>query len=186
MKRAWLGQWQISFSNFLDYNRLVEWYSDESISVTTSPIVLWWQLFMAQIAIICLIAANYEWMIEESKGHASEYITSLIMFLQSVFLSFTNLPVSQTARAAFRHRNSNSMEISFHTHLYCNTVIATKFLYMARQPCCRGMCKNLLRCDCQQRNYSKGKFPSNLNCGQKIRITGDDRDNGGVLSYVSI
>ena len=39
---------------------------------------------------------------------------------------------------------------------------------MARQLCCRGMCKNLLRSDGQQRNYSKAKFPSNLNCGQKI------------------
>ena len=39
---------------------------------------------------------------------------------------------------------------------------------MARQLCCRGMCKNLLRSDSQQWNYSKTKFPSNLNCGQKI------------------
>ena len=38
---------------------------------------------------------------------------------------------------------------------------------MARQLCCRGMCKNLLRSDGQQRNYDKAKFPSNLNCGQK-------------------
>ena len=43
-----------------------------------------------------------------------------------------------------------------------------KILYMARQLCCRGMCKNLLRSDSQQRNYSKAKFPSNWNCGQKI------------------
>ena len=43
-----------------------------------------------------------------------------------------------------------------------------KILYMARQLCCRGMCKNLLRSDGQQRNYSKAKFPSNMNCGQKI------------------
>ena len=38
---------------------------------------------------------------------------------------------------------------------------------MARQLCCRGMCKNLLRSDGQQRSYGKAKFPSNLNCGQK-------------------
>ena len=43
-----------------------------------------------------------------------------------------------------------------------------KILYMARQLCCRGMCKNLLRSDGQQRNYSKAKFSSNVNCGQKI------------------
>ena len=42
-----------------------------------------------------------------------------------------------------------------------------KILYMARQLCCRGMCKNLLRSDGQQRSYGKAKFPSNLNCGQK-------------------
>ena len=38
---------------------------------------------------------------------------------------------------------------------------------MARQLCCRGMCKNLLRSDGQQRSYRKAKFPSNVNCGQK-------------------
>ena len=43
-----------------------------------------------------------------------------------------------------------------------------KILHMARQLCCRGMYKNLLRSDGQQRNYSKAKFASDLNCGQKI------------------
>ena len=38
---------------------------------------------------------------------------------------------------------------------------------MARQLCCRGMCKNLLRSDGQQQSYGKAKFPLNLNCGQK-------------------
>ena len=38
---------------------------------------------------------------------------------------------------------------------------------MARQLCCRGMCKNLLRSDGQQRSYGKAKFPSYLNCGLK-------------------
>ena len=42
-----------------------------------------------------------------------------------------------------------------------------KILYMARQLCCRGMCKNLLRSDGQQRSYGKAKFPSCLNCGLK-------------------
>ena len=42
-----------------------------------------------------------------------------------------------------------------------------KILYMARQLCCRGMCKYLLRSDGQQRSYGKAKFPSYLNCGQK-------------------
>ena len=43
-----------------------------------------------------------------------------------------------------------------------------KILYMARQLYCRGMCKYLLRSDDQTRNYSKAKFPSNLNWGSKI------------------
>ena len=37
---------------------------------------------------------------------------------------------------------------------------------MARQR--SAMCENVLRSDGQQRNYSKAKFPSNLNCGQII------------------
>ena len=49
------------------------------------------------------------------------------------------------------------MEISFHSHLDSNTVIATKFC----------TCKNLLRSDGQRRNYGEAKFTSNLNCGQK-------------------
>ena len=39
---------------------------------------------------------------------------------------------------------------------------------MARQLCCRGMCKNLLQSDDPEQNYSEAKFPSNLNCGKKI------------------
>ena len=42
-----------------------------------------------------------------------------------------------------------------------------QILYMARQLCCRGMCKNLLRSDGQQRRHGKAKFPSNLIYGQK-------------------
>ena len=58
------------------------------------------------------------------------------------------------------------MEILFHSHLDSNTVITT--IFCTWHDSCRGMCKNLLRSDGQQRNYSKAKFPSNLNCGQKI------------------
>lgn len=36
--------------------------------------------------------ANYDWSLPESKGHASGYITDLVAFLQSTFMSFTNLP----------------------------------------------------------------------------------------------
>ena len=42
---------------------------------------------------------------------------------------------------SFHSRFSISMEISFHSHLDSNTVIATIF-YMARQLYCRGMCEN--------------------------------------------
>jgi len=37
---------------------------------------------------------NYDWVLVEPKGHASSFISDLIAFLQSIFLSFTNLPVS--------------------------------------------------------------------------------------------
>lgn len=40
---------------------------------------------------------NYDWLLVEPKGHASSFITDLIAFLQSIFLSFTNLPVSTSA-----------------------------------------------------------------------------------------
>lgn len=36
---------------------------------------------------------NYDWLLVEPKGHASSFVTDLIAFLQSTFLSFTNLPV---------------------------------------------------------------------------------------------
>ena len=61
------------------------------------------------------------------------------------------------------------MEISFHSHLESKRVIAKKN-GMARQLCCRGMCKNLSRSDGQQRNYSKAKFASNLNYGQNSLV----------------
>ena len=47
-----------------------------------------------------------------------------------------------------------------------------QILYVARQPCCGGMCKTLLWFNGQQRSYSKAKFPSNLNCGKIVSETG--------------
>ncbi|XP_064631540.1 exocyst complex component 6B-like isoform X2 [Lineus longissimus] len=43
--------------------------------------------------------ATYDWTLQESKGHASGYVMDLLAFLESMFLSFTNLPpkVAQTA-----------------------------------------------------------------------------------------
>ena len=62
---------------------------------------------------------------------------------------------------------------------------AYKMLYMAWQLCCRGMCKYLLRSDFQQRNYSKAKFPSNLNCRQKIvSETGPSADVTPVVLFL--
>ncbi|XP_067003143.1 exocyst complex component 6B isoform X5 [Anabrus simplex] len=49
---------------------------------------------------------NYDWLLVEPKGHASSFITDLIAFLQSTFLSFTNLPpeVAQEAcKSACEH-----------------------------------------------------------------------------------
>lgn len=42
--------------------------------------------------------ANYDWLITEGRSQASSYLVDLIAFLQSTFLSFTNLPakVAQT------------------------------------------------------------------------------------------
>ncbi|XP_076438800.1 exocyst complex component 6B-like [Babylonia areolata] len=37
--------------------------------------------------------AAYDWTLMESKGHPSSYISDLMAFLQSTFMSFTNLPV---------------------------------------------------------------------------------------------
>ena len=43
--------------------------------------------------------ASYDWLISEAKSHASGYVTDLVAFLQSTFMSFTNLPekVAKTA-----------------------------------------------------------------------------------------
>lgn len=37
----------------------------------------------------------YDWSLVESQGHASSFVTDLIAFLQTTFISFTNLPVSK-------------------------------------------------------------------------------------------
>ncbi|XP_071168991.1 exocyst complex component 6B-like isoform X6 [Mytilus edulis] len=36
--------------------------------------------------------ASYDWLLPEAKGHASGYVIDLVAFLQSTFMSFTNLP----------------------------------------------------------------------------------------------
>lgn len=38
--------------------------------------------------------SNYDWNLGEPEGRASDYIIDLVAFLQSMFLAFTNLPVS--------------------------------------------------------------------------------------------
>ena len=40
------------------------------------------------------VTASYDWLLPEAKGHASGYVIDLVAFLQSTFMSFTNLPVS--------------------------------------------------------------------------------------------
>ncbi|KAJ8316919.1 hypothetical protein KUTeg_004823 [Tegillarca granosa] len=57
--------------------------------------------------------ASYDWLIPEARGHASGYITDLVAFLQSIFMSFTNLPekVAKTAcMSACKYISSKLME----------------------------------------------------------------------------
>ena len=49
----------------------------------------------------------------------------------------------------FFHHNLNSMEISFYSHLYSIKLIVTTFCT------CHGICKIMLRYDCQEQSYSK-------------------------------
>ncbi|KAL8624105.1 hypothetical protein ACOMHN_036108 [Nucella lapillus] len=56
--------------------------------------------------------AAYDWVLLESKGHPSSYISDLMAFLQSTFMSFTNLPekVAKTAcMSACQHIASRLM-----------------------------------------------------------------------------
>ena len=58
---------------------------------------------------------------------------------------------------------------------------------MARQLCCRGMCRNLLRSDGQQQSYGKAKIPSYLNCGQKnVSETGPCAKNQTPIRISSV
>ncbi|GFO13501.1 exocyst complex component, partial [Plakobranchus ocellatus] len=45
--------------------------------------------------------ASYDWVMLESKGQASSYLMDLIAFLQSTFMSFTNLPIFHTSWANY-------------------------------------------------------------------------------------
>ncbi|XP_060073280.1 exocyst complex component 6B-like [Ylistrum balloti] len=57
--------------------------------------------------------ANYDWMVTEAKGHASGYVADLVAFLQSTFMSFTNLPekIAKTAcMSACKHIANNLLE----------------------------------------------------------------------------
>ena len=58
--------------------------------------------------------ASYDWMMHEPKTHASGYIIDLIAFLRATFLSFTNLPVS----------NSQHYGVPDRTHSYHHTALS--------------------------------------------------------------
>lgn len=50
--------------------------------------------------------ANYDWLMSEPTGTSSSWLTDLVAFLNSVFLSFTNLPVKlaqMTCMSALQH-----------------------------------------------------------------------------------
>ncbi|XP_023239955.1 exocyst complex component 6B-like isoform X3 [Centruroides sculpturatus] len=61
--------------------------------------------------------ANYDWLLNEPQGQASNYLTDLIAFLKSTFEAFTNLPdkVAQTAcMSACKHVSNALMEFLIH------------------------------------------------------------------------
>ena len=60
-----------------------------------------------------------------------------------------------------------------------------QILYMTGTHSCRGMCKSLLLSNGQQWNYSKAKFPSNLNYGQKIISETGPRGRGTIAPLVN-
>ncbi|KAH9492776.1 Exocyst complex component 6 [Bulinus truncatus] len=58
--------------------------------------------------------ASYDWTISESRGQASSYLMDLVVFLKSIFMSFTNLPekVAKTAcMSACQHIASRLMTL---------------------------------------------------------------------------
>ncbi|XP_012936001.1 exocyst complex component 6B isoform X2 [Aplysia californica] len=58
--------------------------------------------------------ASYDWTVQESRGQASSYLMDLVAFLQSTFMSFTNLPekVAKTAcMSACQHIASRLMAL---------------------------------------------------------------------------
>ncbi|XP_064604031.1 exocyst complex component 6B-like [Liolophura sinensis] len=57
--------------------------------------------------------ASYDWLLVDPKGHASGYLMDLIAFLQSTFMSFTNLPdkVAKTAcMSSCKHISTSLMQ----------------------------------------------------------------------------
>ncbi len=49
---------------------------------------------MPECMCVFIFPAAYDWLMPESVGSASDYILELIQFLQTIFATFTNLPVS--------------------------------------------------------------------------------------------
>ena len=86
--------------------------------------------------------------------------------------TWTNVDLTkEVSRAPFHksffRRNSNSMEISFHTHLDFNIVVATKFCTW-HNSCAVVACAKMVAIWWPATKSQQGKFPSNLNCGQKV------------------
>ena len=58
--------------------------------------------------------ASYDWCMSEPQGTSSPWLTDLIAFLNSVFLSFTNLPVNlaqRTCMSALQHLSRSLQEM---------------------------------------------------------------------------
>ncbi|XP_074641580.1 exocyst complex component 6B-like isoform X2 [Tubulanus polymorphus] len=82
--------------------------------------------------------ATYDWMMSEAKGSASSYMLDLLAFLQSTFMSFTNLPqkVAQTAcMSSCQHIARALMEFLVDSDVPCLTMGAINQLNLDLMQC---------------------------------------------------
>ncbi len=88
-------------------------------------------------------SATYDWTMVDAKGHASDHITSMILFLRSTFQSFTNLPVSTSL--ILQQRNS-----AVNTSLDGLKNLVALFQEKVAQTACMSACKHIAACLTQQ------------------------------------
>ncbi|KAI8789097.1 exocyst complex component 6B-like isoform X3 [Biomphalaria glabrata] len=61
--------------------------------------------------------ASYDWTISDSKGQASSYLMDLVVFLKSIFMSFTNLPVFHTSCSKYVEKVAKTACMSACQHI---------------------------------------------------------------------